>query len=347
MRGKRVSEMPSASSRRWSSRAWWVLPGLGLVLTTAAGELPAPGSSQTRPVAAAAALTPASAAPPRWRNTSSYRGHGRFSAPLQNDATMVFEGGPVELRGEVDNAGSLELKGIAGRFRAPVRNEGLFKTTDADAHFEAGYSGGGVYVSDPSNNFFTDLVVGSTGYLVGGLGDNFYISGDFISASVMNEDWETTQSYLEFRTGSDSDHAFHITGDDLGALSAGYTDNFAWGSLNIRAGNTLELFDGNATPGGALYVSELTGLVISGFDVTNVTGSDDLNLYYDSDQPANAPLGGQVYRLGGRGYLIPTGPPVLLPGLGGWTLALLAILLAACARTLLASAGWEHTRESA
>ena len=245
------------------------------------------------------------------------RGDGTLSARLwTNRGAVVFESSPLEVRGALENSGAIEVRRVPGRFRGPVVNHGRFKITDAEVHFDAGYSGTGVYASDPSDNFFTNLVIGGSGHIVCGSGDNFYVSGDFINTSTNNTSWETSQCYLEFRTGSDALHELHWPGADAGPFPLGYVDNFAWGSLHIRPGNTLELVDGNATPGGALYVGALTGAVISGSNVTNISGSDSLNLYYDPDLPANAPLAGGTYDLGTSGQLIPVGPaavPTLPP----------------------------------
>ena len=52
-----------------------------------------------------------------------------------------------------------------------------------------------------------------------------------------------------------------VAGADMGQLLAGYNNNFAWGTLDLT-GQTLTLSDGNAVPGGALYVGIISGLTI-------------------------------------------------------------------------------------
>ena len=65
-----------------------------------------------------------------------------------------------------------------------------------------------------------------------------------------------------------------------------------------------------------------SGAVISGDDISNITGSDGLDIYYDAGDPANAYLGGQTYNLTDGGELIgyvpePTSIALLLTGLAG------------------------------
>lgn len=91
------------------------------------------------------------------------------------------------------------------------------------------------------------------------------------------------------------------------------------------------LVDGNAAPGGALYVGVVTGAVLSGSTVTNISGADGLNIYYDPDLPGNAPLAGGTYDFGGSGQLIPV-ITVVVPALPGWLLLPTALLLLATER---------------
>ncbi len=105
-----------------------------------------------------------------------------------------------------------------------------------------------------------------------------------------------------------------------------HLNNFAWGSLTLEGGQFLNLVDGNATPGGALYVGEILGLAIDwqGHLITNITGHG-LNVYYDPALPGNAYLQGLTYDFLGGGHLAPAAVvPVpgtvwlLLSGLGGF-----------------------------
>jgi hypothetical protein len=74
-------------------------------------------------------------------------------------------------------------------------------------------------------------------------------------------------------------HIFDLAGQN----GAGFSNNFAWGSLVIDPGNTLDLAVGS---GDALYAFMLQGLDIPGNTITNIDGAPGLFLYYDAaDNP--------------------------------------------------------------
>ena len=64
----------------------------------------------------------------------------------------------------------------------------------------------------------------------------------------------------------------------------GYVDNFAWGELEIGAGNVITLADGNSTPGGGFYADVVAGAIHNGV-VTNIDGAPGLDIYYNRRSP--------------------------------------------------------------
>jgi len=230
---------------------------------------------------------------------------------LINDTNLLLTGAPTVISGAVTNRGSLEVRGTRADVRGAVTNLGLFRVTDAEVHFHAPFANRGGYVSDPSDNYFTDLVIGPTGYLVGGVGDRFFVSGDLVSASENDTSWSTEQAALIFHTGADAQHSLSLTGSDLGASPSGAVQNFAWGRLEIAAGNSLTLIDGNATPGGALYAGEVVGAQLADSSATNIAGAAGLAIYYDPALAGNAYLGGATYDLAAGGVLAPLGAPAV------------------------------------
>jgi hypothetical protein len=170
----------------------------------------------------------------------------------------------------------------------------------------------------PPTNFI-DLEVGEEGYLVGASQDLFIVANDFINQSTRNEDWDTDEAILRFAPGAIIFTTFYLAGADL----AGYNNNFAWGTLDI-AGQIVHLFDGNDTPGGAMYVGEILGLDLGGSIITNIYGHG-LNIYYDPTLPGNEYLGGLSYTFmdGGRLVATPLPASVLLLGSGLLGLGLL------------------------
>ena len=231
---------------------------------------------------------------------------------LENKGNITLGELPSIIRAMVINHGRLEVAYEQAVFVNDFINNGVLKTTDTVVRFTGLYQEHGAYISDPSDNYFQDLHVGETGWLAGGVGDNFYIRGDFNSVSTQNENWSTAESLLGFQDGFrdgsyDPDHDFYITGDDLGPVVVGYSDNFAWGIVEIGDNNTLRLLDGNRVAGGALYVGDITGLVRNSDSIENISSPDGINIYYRSEHPANSYLDGETYEFKG-GWLIPIWP---------------------------------------
>ncbi|MBU1055378.1 MAG: hypothetical protein KKC46_16390 [Proteobacteria bacterium] len=221
---------------------------------------------------------------------------------LTNNKGYNFSGGNLEANIINNAAADFNISGGGVRtVFGNVTNYGTVKTTDTIARFIGTYSEHGVYISDPSTNYFNTLSVEAEGYLLGGLGDNFFIETDFINNSTQDTLWDTDEALLGF-TGAGL-HEYYLAGEDLGADISGYTDNFAWGTLNVE-GN-LNLFDGNATEGGAQYLSVLDGAVLLGDIVSNISGQDGLNIYYLASAEGNEYLDGLKYNLTDGGFLIP------------------------------------------
>jgi PEP-CTERM motif len=159
----------------------------------------------------------------------------------------------------------------------------------------------GAYVEDPSTTQFGNVNIGATGYLAGVAGDLFQVNGNFKNLSAQNTLWNTVAAELEFDgTGT---HIFDLAGLN----GAGFSNNFAWGTLVIDPGNTLDLGTGS---GDAQYVDFLQGLSISGNTITNIDGAPGLFLYYNS---ADNPMLNGNYNLVGGGELIAAPSPTPEP----------------------------------
>ena len=310
-----------------------LLIGLLALLLGAAGTVSVAEPSIAAPAAPAAPSTPApmrgeilGEASEEFVVTTSLQGHARFeSRRLQNRGALLLRGGPTTIQGALANAGTLDLAHSRADVLGATHSSGLIRVTEGQMHFHAPLALDGAYLSDPSDNHFTDLIIGTSGYLVGGAGDRFFVSGDLISSSANSTQWNTLAAELHFTTGTDTLHAFSITGRDRGPVRFARNENFAWGRLEIASGNSLSLVDGNTTPGGALYAGEVGGASLAGSTVSNIAGADSINIYYDPTLPANAYLGGLSYSLGTSGQLGPwslQALPVLDPVLR-FTLALL------------------------
>ncbi len=156
---------------------------------------------------------------------------------------------------------------------------------------------------DSSINQFTDLTIGPAGYLTGGVGDIFVVSGNFTNGSAQNLLWSTAASELQFKGGTF--HTFAMAGADLGPTYFGFLNNFSFDTLRLGAGQGLVLAEGNATPGSAIY---LNNLVLEGGlpQIASITGNGFF-IYYDPTKVANAYLNAQTYPLAGGGAIQPVG----------------------------------------
>ena len=233
-------------------------------------------------------------------------GHGTFG----------FSGGTLNSTTFTNNAtGTVNLSGTGTRtIPGTVTNNsgGVFNATNTTVEFTGTFTNNGAYNSDPSTTKAIDIVIGSTGYFVGGVGDKWIISNDFKNQSAQDALWSTGFATLQFVTGGggDTSHDLYLPGKDHGA---GGIRDFAWGVLDFT-GNSLVLKDGSGSDGGALYVGKILGVIVAEIGgVWKATNIDDngLNIYYD---PAlNAALNGLTYALADGGILM-AAAPVPIPG---------------------------------
>lgn len=227
---------------------------------------------------------------------------GSFTA--QRDAGNVNAASNVQVTGSLTNEihATLTVTNSTMTVSGPTTNNGTVQVTGSTLWFAGDFTNNGAYISDPSTSHFTDLSIGSTGYLSGQKGDVFAVTGNLTSTTTQNALWSTALSTLEFSNGTSTSHLMDVTGLDDGAVASGFTNNYAWGVLDIDPGNTLTLEGISGT--NALYASMLEGLDISGDDITNLVG-DGLNIYYDPS--VDGGLNDGVYALEGGGYLCPVG----------------------------------------
>jgi len=238
---------------------------------------------------------------------------------LANGKVLVQGGKTLNLGGRatLGGWGSVATSGAAA---AAVVNQGTVRASGGTLAVSVqDFTNDGLLGADGSGMLsLTCLKVGPSGYLVMEPGATLTVTGDLASSSGAATLWNTTAAELVFPSGGE--HHLDITGDDLGALEAGYHDNFAWGTLTLGAGESLLFADGDAEPGGALYVGTLA--LAGGLDQINSISGNGLSVYYDPSLPGNSYLNGKTYDLTGGGQLSPIPEPATfsLLALGGLAL---------------------------
>ncbi|MDV6340997.1 PEP-CTERM sorting domain-containing protein [Nitrosomonas sp. Is24] len=224
---------------------------------------------------------------------------------IDNSGTITQTGGTMTVNGNVTNtaSGKIEIANSPAIFTGDVVNNGQFKTTHTTVTFSGTYTENGSYISDPSINNFTNIIIGTSGYLVGGTGDEWHITGSFENHSLQNTLWNTANAGLFF-DGSGL-KSLYLAGIDEGASPFGFTNNFAFGSLFLAQGAELNILDGNATPGAAMYVEQFN--LAGGVSQLSSIHSD-YNIYYNPALAGNAYLLGKTYALDGGGLLMAAVP---------------------------------------
>lgn len=231
---------------------------------------------------------------------TNLRGYANISAPvnIQSNGSMLVSGGTTTITAPLNNIGGATIA---------IASDGKIHITGTTANW-GNFINNGVLISDPSTQTFGDLTVAPAAYIQAAAGDKYQVKGNFINNSTQNTSWNTTAATLAFLTnGTSTVHSLALAGADKFGNNSGYTDNFAWDTLDLT-GQTLTLSDGDtANFGTALYVRKILGLVISGDTVTDITGTDHTNIYYDPYQ--NPDLHDLTYKLEGTGRLMPTPVP--------------------------------------
>src|SRR5258706_3000549 len=170
---------------------------------------------------------------------------------------MTFSGGTSTINGNVTNSAGKQIRVAYSPaiFTGNVTNNGIFKSTSTTVTFAGTYTENGTFISDPADNFFRDVNIGPAGAWIGGIGDRFFVSGNFFNQSTSTQ-WNTDDAELHLLAGGDGD-VLQVNGRDLGVSFDGYDNNYAWGILSLAVGRSLTLADADAIPGGAIYVDHL------------------------------------------------------------------------------------------
>jgi PEP-CTERM motif len=220
---------------------------------------------------------------------------------LTNNGSISFTGGVTTVNGDVTNAAgkTISVSFNPATFTGNVTNNGLFETMSTTVNFSGTFTNDGEYYSDPSTQNFANLAIGKNGSLVGSSDDTYKVSGNVTNVSSQAGAFNIKASTLTLE--GTVNHQFTWSGADLGATAAGYDNNFAIGTLELQAGGSLTVLDGNESGNAGVYVSvlELDGGLAQ---IGSITGNG-ANIYYDASAAGNAYLGDQDYALQNGGEL--------------------------------------------
>src|SRR5205085_5060132 len=126
-------------------------------------------------------------------NAAQISGYGTFRASsFTNNGSMTFSGGVSTINGNVTNSAGHQIRVAYNPaiFTGNVTNNGIFKNTSTTVTFAGTYTENGTFVSDPADNFFNNVNIGSSGAWLGGVGDRFFVSGDFLNQSTKTTQWD-------------------------------------------------------------------------------------------------------------------------------------------------------------
>jgi hypothetical protein len=237
-------------------------------------------------------------------------GYGSFrTGGLTNSGTITLTGGPTTVYGDITNqaTGKVQIAYNPAVIMGNVTNHGTVKITETTVTWAGNYTESGTYISDPAVNVITgDAVINANGNWIGGVGDEWRISGNFMNNSTQNMTWDTRSAAISL-TGN-VNHTFYLAGTDKGAEMTGYSNNFAWGTLAIEGGGSITL-SADGTTGYAQYAGSILGLSFdsTGQVITNISeaAGSMLNVYYLASAADNAYLHSLTYNLTNGGHLIP------------------------------------------
>lgn len=245
-------------------------------------------------------------------NTGRIMGQGILATGgLTNNGQLSLGAGSSSVIGAVTNNGTATIDHATVSFLGAVTNNaGATMTVNhSTVSYLGGFTNSGILVTDPTTLVFTSITNNDPAAIVADPGDAFQIKQDLLGDTGNNTGWKTDQATLAFIDGGTDLHRMDLYGIDKGAARSGLTDNFAWGTVTLDAGQTLTLADIKADGfSGALYLGTLelagyTGGSLAAFILGAIDGNG-FNIYYDPLLSGNSYLGGLTYALGDGGSLI-------------------------------------------
>ncbi|HEY1934005.1 MAG TPA: hypothetical protein VGG99_18495 [Acetobacteraceae bacterium] len=243
-------------------------------------------------------------------NVGAIQGQGTVATGgLSNNGSLSLANGTSNVLGSVTNNSSVQVQNATVTFFGTVTNtsRGTIAVNGSTVSYLGGLVNRGTLITDPTILETTDFTNNGSAAVVASAGDVYELQESLLGNTTNNTDWNTTAAKLDFIGGGGNAHTLDLYGLELGATTAGLTNNFAWGTLEVATGQSLTLADAKSGTG-AMYVDSL---LLDGFSRGSladfiqswITG-DGYNIYYDPDAAGNGYLDGLDYALAGGGSLI-------------------------------------------
>ena len=166
-------------------------------------------------------------------NSGQISGYGILrTGGLTNHGTIDLTGAVSTVNGPVTNAsgGSISIAYNPAIFTGTVTNNGYVKITSTTATWAGGFTNNGTYISDPAVSYFSDLAVGPSGLLQGGVSDKFVVTGPLLTNAGQIDLGGTSLMNVENGAG--------IVAQTSGVLEIGTGAALTAGTVEI-AGGTL------------------------------------------------------------------------------------------------------------
>jgi len=124
----------------------------------------------------------------------------------------------------------------------PSVNNGDIKITNGEAHFDGGLIDNGYLDIDPAvATVGGDLIVAPTGVITLDANSKLQVRANFGNASTQRTLFDLAPGTVQFHGWGVQ--GLEAAGEDLGPVHAGWSDNFAMGTLIVELGADLELLD--------------------------------------------------------------------------------------------------------
>jgi probable HAF family extracellular repeat protein len=224
-------------------------------------------------------------------NQGTIQGNGTLSTVgVYNSGSLTLTTGTSTVSGDVTNnsGATISVTQATATFTGNVTNSGTFTSTGSTITVTGTFTNNGALITDPTTFNLANLNIGTTGYILGGAGDVFNVTGNVTNDST-NPEFNISQASLSFQG------AVNHTLTWSGASSL----NFSINTLELAAGGSLTL---NLASGDSLSVTNLD-LLGGASQVADITINGGGTIYYDPTAAGNAYLNNQNYSLAGGGFL--------------------------------------------